>query len=66
MKLPETFVVRIYRRGHAGIDSLAGVVETVRGEWFHKFASFDELRAILATGKSGSRRGKKLSVSPDK
>jgi hypothetical protein len=54
----ETFVVRIYRRGQADGTPLVGTVELVASGRTLRFASFEELRAILEVRPSGGTSGR--------
>jgi hypothetical protein len=49
----ETYVVHVYFGRRAARDGLAGVVEVVRDGSWHRFASFEELRAVLTANASG-------------
>lgn len=65
VKLADTYVVRIYRRGRADAGNVSGVVETVCKGRLQAFASFDELRAILTRRKRGGRSLPRKTVSAD-
>jgi hypothetical protein len=53
----ETYVVHVYRGRRAARSSVAGVVEVVRDGSWHRFASFEELLAVLRANASGPRVG---------
>jgi hypothetical protein len=63
----ESYVVRIYRRGHAKRQSIIGVVEAVNSGWQKPFQSFEELAEILARprGRSKPRALRDIEVSFD-
>jgi hypothetical protein len=53
----ETYIVRIYRPARDTRQTVSGVVEVVRDGLSHRFASFEELCAILTVdsfGESGA------------
>jgi hypothetical protein len=51
--LTEDYVVRIYRRGQGGKQSVVGVVEAVQTGWQKPFRSLRELKEILARPSDG-------------
>jgi hypothetical protein len=51
----ESYVVRIYRRGHANRRSIIGVIEAVHTGWQKPFQSLQELADILARPGRRSR-----------
>jgi len=52
----QTYVVHVYQAGRSARHGLTGVVEVVRDGSWHRFASFEELREVLAANASGPRK----------
>jgi hypothetical protein len=59
---PETYILRIYRRGRDAPQQIAGRVETPSGELCAGFATLTELAAILESPKNHLHRAAESQV----
>jgi len=62
-KVVESYMVRIYKRGDSGTDTIIGVVEDIRKKREVSFSSFDELRRIILMG--GGKEENRTAEGPE-
>ena len=55
----DTYIVRIYRYGDKGLKQLVGLVEIPGSEREERFASIDELWAIISSGWNDGKENPK-------